>query len=431
MKKKGYWPSDSIGQSGIERTYDTYLRGKDGTAQLTVDSRGRPKSAGATQAAVDARRDAAPDARHQSPARGREGAHVRHRARARERRGRVRRRRRDRRDRPAQRRRSSRWRRTRRTSRRSSSGRKDLKKLAPLLNPTVAAKDNFPALNRAIQVGYPPGSTFKPVTALAAMQEHLLTPFTPLHCTPSYTDVRPDVPQLDAGHRSVDGPAHGARRVVRHVLLPARRRLLPAAAEPRPPVAGVGEPVRARRDDRRRHRRRDRRADPDAGVAVQAVRRPAVQGLRRPDLEAGLLDPARDRPGRRARDAAPDDAVLRADRERREARDAAPRRGRRAERQRRPAAARAPPLRCAAAAAGERRSDRAAVRAARSRGGDARVDRHLVGRVRELQGRHRRQDGLGREVRARDGLAERDQAEPVLVVRVRPVRRADDRRLRR
>ena len=55
-------------------------------------------------------------------------------------------------------------------------GRPDAKKLAPLLNQTVAAKDNFPGLNRAIQVGYPPGSTFKPVTALAAMQEHLLTP---------------------------------------------------------------------------------------------------------------------------------------------------------------------------------------------------------------------------------------------------------------
>ena len=45
LKKKGYLASDSIGQSGIERTYDTYLRGKDGTAQLTVDSRGRPKTA--------------------------------------------------------------------------------------------------------------------------------------------------------------------------------------------------------------------------------------------------------------------------------------------------------------------------------------------------------------------------------------------------
>ena len=87
-------------------------------------------------------------------------------------------------------------------------------------------------------------------------------------------------------------------------------------------------------------------------------------------------------------------------------------------------------IRRAAAAAGERRPDSAAVRPARSRRGDARVDRNVFGRVRELQGRHRRQDRLGREVRAREGLPEPAQAEPVVVVRVRAVRRADDRRLR-
>ena len=45
LKRSGYQPTDSIGQAGIESTYDTYLRGKDGKAELTVDSRGRPKSA--------------------------------------------------------------------------------------------------------------------------------------------------------------------------------------------------------------------------------------------------------------------------------------------------------------------------------------------------------------------------------------------------
>ena len=164
------------------------------------------------------------------PARGRAGARVTAiRTRALERRGRVRRRRRDRRARSAQRgcardgvepdlqavalRRAAR---TRRSSRRCS-------------NPKVAAEDNFPALNRAIQVGYPPGSTFKPVTALAAMQEHLVTP---VHAAALLADVRglrADVQQLDAAHRPVDRPAHRARRVVRHLLLPARRRLLQAA----------------------------------------------------------------------------------------------------------------------------------------------------------------------------------------------------------
>jgi penicillin-binding protein 2 len=42
-KKDGYQPTDAIGQAGVESTYDTYLRGRDGKAQLTVDSRGRQR----------------------------------------------------------------------------------------------------------------------------------------------------------------------------------------------------------------------------------------------------------------------------------------------------------------------------------------------------------------------------------------------------
>ena len=50
LKRQGYQPTDSIGQAGVESTYDTYLRGKDGKAQLTVDSRGRPKGAARLEA---------------------------------------------------------------------------------------------------------------------------------------------------------------------------------------------------------------------------------------------------------------------------------------------------------------------------------------------------------------------------------------------
>lgn len=40
-KDKGYKPGDIIGQSGLEQTYDDYLRGKDGYRKVVVDSRGR------------------------------------------------------------------------------------------------------------------------------------------------------------------------------------------------------------------------------------------------------------------------------------------------------------------------------------------------------------------------------------------------------
>ena len=79
----------------------------------------------------------------------------------------------------------------------------------------------------------------------------------------------------------------------------------------------------------------------------------------RPALEAGRLDPARDRPEGHRRDAAPDGALLRDDRERRQARDAA-RRCRTSSSRRRPGSRRgAAPLRRAAARADRRRPGRA------------------------------------------------------------------------
>jgi penicillin-binding protein 2 len=68
------------------------------------------------------------------------------------------------------------------------SGRVTTKALAAegLTKETARAK-NYPALNRALVAGYPPGSTFKPVTALAAMQQHLVAPYSLEPCTGSYT----------------------------------------------------------------------------------------------------------------------------------------------------------------------------------------------------------------------------------------------------
>jgi penicillin-binding protein 2 len=187
LKGKGYKPSDSIGQAGVEQSYDIYLRGKDGTAQVTVDSRGRPKSPAvletrptpgeALQLTIDIGLQRAAEKALtygiQLAHTGTEGAYADGGAIVAldPRNGAV-------------------------LAMASNptykpsifAGRKDPTKLARLLDTHgAAAKANFPALNRAIDVGYPPGSAFKPVTALAAMQEHLLTPFTSLLCSPTYT----------------------------------------------------------------------------------------------------------------------------------------------------------------------------------------------------------------------------------------------------
>jgi penicillin-binding protein 2 len=184
MKKRGYQPTDSIGQAGIEATYDTYLRGKDGRAQLTVDSRGRPKGAitplssavpgqalrltidiGLQRAAEQALVYGIQRAHDASYPYADGGAIVAM----------------DPRDgailamasyptyKPS-----------------IFVGRKDPKKLAPLIDPKAADEANHPGINRAINAAYPPGSTFKPVTALAAMQEHLITPTAQLLCSPDY-----------------------------------------------------------------------------------------------------------------------------------------------------------------------------------------------------------------------------------------------------
>jgi penicillin-binding protein 2 len=50
----------------------------------------------------------------------------------------------------------------------------------------TAELKNFPSFNRALMGTYPPGSVFKPVTALAAMQAHMVSPYAYLPCTGSY-----------------------------------------------------------------------------------------------------------------------------------------------------------------------------------------------------------------------------------------------------
>jgi penicillin-binding protein 2 len=180
---KGYAASDKIGQGGIEAAFDKELRGRPGQSQLRVDSLGRPISPiepkepttpgyavrltldtklqrAAQQAVIDGINRA--QANHQWYAKAgaivaldpKDGA-IRALASY-----------------PT-------YDPALYTSRRKSA-------LAPLLDPTVAKESSYPALNRAIAGAYPPGSTFKPVTALAAMQEHILSPYQSLPCTPRY-----------------------------------------------------------------------------------------------------------------------------------------------------------------------------------------------------------------------------------------------------
>jgi penicillin-binding protein 2 len=57
-----------------------------------------------------------------------------------------------------------------------------------------ALDHNYPILDRALDAEYPPGSVFKPLTAIAALQEGIVNPYAPEPCTPTY------VASEDRGH---------------------------------------------------------------------------------------------------------------------------------------------------------------------------------------------------------------------------------------
>jgi len=186
LRKDGYQAGDEVGQTGVERTYDTYLRGQPEIDEVHVNSLGRPVPG--TQPIV--RKERQPGERVQltvdiSLQRATEralqyGIRLAHA--------------------------DGKWLsnggaivamdpNTGEILSMASSptfkpgvfvGRTDPKKLAPLLDPTVAKEKNYPGLNRATEGLYPPGSTFKPVTALAAMQERLISPFQTIQCTPDF-----------------------------------------------------------------------------------------------------------------------------------------------------------------------------------------------------------------------------------------------------
>jgi penicillin-binding protein 2 len=190
----GYAPTDQVGQAGVEGAYDSYLRGADGAAKRHLDALGRPRSAlqvtalpkaGHTvrltvslslqEAADKALRDGIAYAQADGEWAARGGAIVAL----------------DPNDGSVLAMASS-------PSYKPSvyAGRVTTKALAAQgLTPKTAAAANYPALNRATMATYPPGSVFKPVTALAAMQEHLLSPYATLPCTGAYTS--PD----DKGHQ--------------------------------------------------------------------------------------------------------------------------------------------------------------------------------------------------------------------------------------
>jgi penicillin-binding protein 2 len=186
LRKFGYQPGDTIGQAGLESTYDRYLRGQAGLEQLTVDSLGRPRSdlvpvrpqkpGESIRLTLDLKlqRTAENAIRYGI---GLAYAHQHYQANG----GAI----------------------VALDPRDGSilalasyptfdprvyTGRVTMKRLAAQgLTGATAKQLNYPSLDRAIDGVYPAGSTFKPVTALAALETHTISSSTELPCTPDFT----------------------------------------------------------------------------------------------------------------------------------------------------------------------------------------------------------------------------------------------------
>jgi penicillin-binding protein 2 len=187
LGKEGYQAGDVIGQTGIESAFDTYLRGVPGAARIRVDSLGRPLSPqlltsqpqmGETvRLTIDTRlQTAAQNAlqygiqrAHNSGLWAADGGAI---VALNPQNGSI-------------------------LALASSptfdpsvySGRTTQKELnAQGLGSAQSGLDmHYPGIDRALDGTYPPGSAFKPLTAIAALEEHLIKPYAFYPCTGTYT----------------------------------------------------------------------------------------------------------------------------------------------------------------------------------------------------------------------------------------------------
>jgi penicillin-binding protein 2 len=195
LGKEGYEPGDVIGQTGIESAFDQYLRGVPGAARVRVDSLGRPltprlltaepQSGQTVRLTIDSRlQNTAQNAlkygiqlAHNQGQWAADGGAI---VALNPQNGAI-------------------------LALASSptydpavwTGRRTRKELDAqgLGTPKSAFDRNYPALDRAVDGAYPPGSTFKPLTAIAALEEHLIKPYALYPCTGTY--VAPE----DKSHR--------------------------------------------------------------------------------------------------------------------------------------------------------------------------------------------------------------------------------------
>jgi penicillin-binding protein 2 len=177
-EKDGYAAGDRIGQAGVEATYDTYLRGRPGVGRVYVDALGRVTSAREYQQLPEAgdnvRLTLDADLQRTAEEALDYGIRVAHE--------------------------DGRWAADGGALVAMDPNTGEILALAsnPSYDPSIFTgpvkqgdlnrlkepHSNHPTLDRAIAGVYPPGSTFKPITALAALKEGMVAPDELIQCTP-------------------------------------------------------------------------------------------------------------------------------------------------------------------------------------------------------------------------------------------------------
>ena len=315
-----------VGHSGLERAYDRWLRGRDGTLNVTVDAQGNPQGRATLVPAPVPGRDvrltidldlqhAAEQALRKGIAVAREpggpeGAPMPHASRGAlivmdVKTGAVRA--------------MASW---PSFDPRRTVGKGSDEYFAKLF--AKANEDRAPLLNRTTDGVYPPGSTFKPVTAIASIESGLSTASDEILCGKDLvvdgqnyknfeTDTDTFISLRTALSQSCDTYFYAARQAA---LRRAPRRTATASRRPLwMRRLGFGAPTGLDIPDA-------------AGVAARrrVQERPVRQGSDQQQVDVGRRRQRVHRPGLRAGHAAADGVAVRPDRERRHAGHAAPRR---------------------------------------------------------------------------------------------------------
>ena len=250
---RDFRPGESLGQSGVERRFDAFIRGVDGGEQIEVDARGRalrlvsridPRSGANVFLTIDRKVQEAAEAAFA----GKKGTVVAMNPTT----GEI----------------------VAMVSRPSFDPNLFAQRLSGDEWQRIATDASHPLQNRAFQAQYPPGSIFKLIVAIAGLESGILTPETKFNCAGTVLPRERQVRRLEEGRTRHTRSARRHRQLLQCVFLsggPARRHRRDRPRLPR---------LRPGRGSRPRAGRRGQGKPPQPPTATARASRPGPRATR-------------------------------------------------------------------------------------------------------------------------------------------------------